>query len=133
MPPKKSVKSSSIWNFFVDKPNSDKLAICNICKNELSYKSTSNNLKKHIQKKHPLVKLDQDNTRSDVLQNPEQDDADEPGPSGAVAAPVTASLPTPTNTVLTPVVSNSNLGASTQTTVNMFLKKKVGIHAKKKN
>lgn len=52
-----SRKTSSIWNPFSQKSKSDTVAICNTCKQELSYKSTYSNLKKHIQRKHPTVRL----------------------------------------------------------------------------
>ncbi|XP_018573786.1 zinc finger BED domain-containing protein 1-like [Anoplophora glabripennis] len=54
------VKSSAVWNFFQPKPDSDGIASCNICKNELSYKATSNNLRRHIQRKHPFAVLGED-------------------------------------------------------------------------
>lgn len=50
-------KTSEVWNFFTEKSKSDKIAVCNICKLECSYKSTSNNLKKHIERRHIGVKL----------------------------------------------------------------------------
>lgn len=69
MAPKKSIKSSSIWNFFTEKPNADKIAICNICKEELTFKSTSNNLKKHTERKYPLVNLNLNTSRQQTPDN----------------------------------------------------------------
>lgn len=57
---KSKLKTSIVWNFFVEKPGSTELAICKLCSQNLNYKSTSNNLKKHLQRKHPTVKLDDD-------------------------------------------------------------------------
>lgn len=48
-------KSSPVWDFFtvIDKTN----AKCNMCKLQMSYKSSITNLKKHIERKHPTVKI----------------------------------------------------------------------------
>ncbi|XP_056640202.1 zinc finger protein 23-like [Diorhabda sublineata] len=51
-------KRSQIWNVFTEKPNSDSVAICNVCNQEFCYRSTTNNLKKHFQRKHPNVTFD---------------------------------------------------------------------------
>ncbi|CAH1104409.1 unnamed protein product [Psylliodes chrysocephalus] len=48
-------KKSVLWNFFT--PQNEIKATCNLCKQSLSYKSSISNLKQHIQRKHPLVKL----------------------------------------------------------------------------
>lgn len=53
----KKQKTSFIWNFFSEKRGSDSLALCDICKQVLSYKSSSNNLRKHMIRKHPLVNI----------------------------------------------------------------------------
>ncbi|VEN49169.1 unnamed protein product [Callosobruchus maculatus] len=53
MAPKKSI----IWNFFTEKPKSEKIAVYGICKQELNFKSTSNNLRKHMTRSTLLLIL----------------------------------------------------------------------------
>lgn len=52
---------SPIWNFFsiVDKDNLT--AKCDICAQKMCYKSSTSNLKRHLERKHPTVKLIQNN------------------------------------------------------------------------
>uniref|UniRef100_A0A6P7G7N8 Uncharacterized protein LOC114338666 n=1 Tax=Diabrotica virgifera virgifera TaxID=50390 RepID=A0A6P7G7N8_DIAVI len=51
-------KRSLIWNVFTEKPFSNFVAICNVCNQEFCYRSTTNNLKKHFQRKHPKLSLE---------------------------------------------------------------------------
>lgn len=67
MPPKKFEKSSLIWNFFKPQQGAEGIAICNLCHEKLSYKSTSGNLRKHIQRKHPSVQLNVSQTTTHQL------------------------------------------------------------------
>lgn len=48
-------KRSIIWNFF--EPVDETKAKCNFCKHVISYKSSISNLKQHVQKKHPSIKI----------------------------------------------------------------------------
>lgn len=48
-------KSSPIWNHFT--PIDNVKAKCDICRQVLSYKSTTATLKKHIERKHPTVQV----------------------------------------------------------------------------
>lgn len=50
-------KKSEIWNFFSDEDNNK--AKCNICKSLFSYRTSVTNLKSHITRKHPTVRLGQ--------------------------------------------------------------------------
>lgn len=50
-------KTSSVWRFF--EVQDATVAICSICKCKLSYKSSISNLKKHLQRKHPMVEMNQ--------------------------------------------------------------------------
>jgi hypothetical protein len=52
----KRQKHSKLWNFFTP-VEGHSVAICNVCKRKLSYKSTSSNLKKHLTSNHPNVIL----------------------------------------------------------------------------
>lgn len=56
-------KTSVIWNFFTVK--SETLAKCNFCSQVLSYKTSITNLRHHVVKKHPSVRI-QDQTKSSV-------------------------------------------------------------------
>lgn len=51
----KKKKTSEIWKFF--DPIDDFYAKCNICKTKISYKTSTSNLKKHMNNKHPTVAL----------------------------------------------------------------------------
>lgn len=48
-------RSSELWRFFtyVD----THFAKCDICKVKISHKTTVSNLKKHLERKHPLIDL----------------------------------------------------------------------------
>ncbi|CAH0717193.1 unnamed protein product, partial [Brenthis ino] len=46
-------KTSVVWDHFTDIGGSR--GVCNICKVQMSYKSSVSNLKKHLQRKHPTI------------------------------------------------------------------------------
>lgn len=129
MPPRKSsCKNSNIWNFFTEKVKSDQVAICQICKQELSFKSTSANLKKHMQRKHPTIHIEPNKS---IIK-----DIETPGP--AESEPTAASQESQDQ--CQPSTSNleSNFQApklkppSTQTSISSFVRKrKIGLLAKK--
>lgn len=50
--PRKDRRTSLIWTKFTIISKKDQIASCNICDQKLSIKSTSNNLKKHLERKH---------------------------------------------------------------------------------
>lgn len=52
-------KKSEIWNFFSVSDEDKSKAKCNICKSVFSYKTSVTNLKAHITRKHPSVRLSQ--------------------------------------------------------------------------
>lgn len=67
---KRTMKTSGIWNYFTEKPpTSDKISSCNICKCDISYRSTSNNLKKHLRRKHPFVRFDDERGHTTIVAN----------------------------------------------------------------
>nr|CAI5865856.1 unnamed protein product [Callosobruchus analis] len=45
-------KTSPIWKFFVIADDSEGIAICRMCDNHLSYRSTISNLKRHVKRAH---------------------------------------------------------------------------------
>ncbi|CAG4955698.1 unnamed protein product [Parnassius apollo] len=51
--------NSVAWEHFTDK--GQQMAECNICKIQLSFKSSVSNLTKHIKRKHPFVNLVRNN------------------------------------------------------------------------
>ncbi|KYN50519.1 hypothetical protein ALC57_00159 [Trachymyrmex cornetzi] len=55
MPKEKRIRTSDIWTLFT--ALNSEFAMCNMCKHKLSYKSTTNNLRKHILARHPTVAL----------------------------------------------------------------------------
>lgn len=126
-PRKKSAKTSGIWNFYHEKEKSECIAICNICKQELSFKSTSSNLKKHMNRKHPLVKFDDDRSNTS---NATRDPKPIPGVEFTDPQPSTStSIP---SQEISKNVTTSSKQVPTQTTVSSFLKKKIGISTRKK-
>lgn len=67
----RKIKTSNLWNCFEDSSDSaNKVAICKICKSKLSYKSSTSNLKKHIERKHPTVQFVSTKSQSSDL-NPQ--------------------------------------------------------------
>lgn len=54
-------KTSPLWRFFV--PLDETYAQCNLCKLKFSYKTSTSNLKKHLQNKHPTVNISVEDTR----------------------------------------------------------------------
>lgn len=48
-------KRSKLWNFFEAYDEKSRIAKCNICKVQLSYKTCTSNLRKHMRSKHPTV------------------------------------------------------------------------------
>lgn len=134
----KSNVKSLIWNFFNEIPNSDRLAVCTLCKHKLSFKSTSSNLKKHMIKSHPTIKLSDDReTRSNSGQETHK----------SQVSPSTVVMPSSSPTIDEPEDlhhQTSSLVSSTsrtysipmeqsmrQTSVNTFLKRKIGVGARK--
>ncbi|VEN41952.1 unnamed protein product, partial [Callosobruchus maculatus] len=115
MAPKKSI----IWNFFTEKPKSEKIAVCGICKQELNFKSTSNNLRKHMTRKHPTINLDFDEPPDIQPQN---------------CTIATNSTPCVSNNqlegTLQPKIPRT-LASKTQMNVDSFLRKKMGVSAQR--
>lgn len=58
-------KISYLWNFFsvID----ETMAKCNMCAAKLSYKTSTTNLKRHIQAKHSTVSLEPQKSYCDKL------------------------------------------------------------------
>ncbi|KAJ8981584.1 hypothetical protein NQ317_002612 [Molorchus minor] len=133
---KPSIKISGVWNFFSIKSNSERIAVCNMCNTELSFKSTSFNLKKHIERKHPLVNLrlnePQDNQTKlrknyDTFTN-EQEVAPVPSTS---ASSIQTSESIESNIPCLPTKSTV-ARSKVQSTVKTFLRRKLDTTANKK-
>lgn len=106
-------KTSYIWKFFT--PEDDVKAKCNLCKQVVSYKTSTTNLKRHFERKHPLVKLTPDSTvqRSNVpgaavtravtesSETETQPDLQSPSTSASSTAPVKPSISIKKNTQAT--------------------------------
>lgn len=132
---KESAKKSEIWNFFEMKPKSDKIAVCNICKTDLSYKSSSNNLRKHMQRKHPLVKMNSSENQSrPIISSASEADVQPMEVDSVDTNEHAEELPSTSGTAST---SNNNprtiisKPAKIQSTVSTFLHKKLGVNARK--
>ncbi|CAH1114850.1 unnamed protein product [Psylliodes chrysocephalus] len=61
----KKRKNSYLWNFYSELYNT--FAKCNICAVELSYRTSTTNLRRHMQSKHPTVSLNPDSGNSNNL------------------------------------------------------------------
>lgn len=48
----KRARTSEVWTHFTIESEENKIAVCTICQQKCSYKTTVSNLKKHIQSKH---------------------------------------------------------------------------------
>ncbi|XP_074037291.1 E3 SUMO-protein ligase ZBED1-like [Leptinotarsa decemlineata] len=126
MSSRRTTGTSLVWNHFVPKPGSDVIAICNICKMGLSYKSSSNNLKKHMLRKHPLVKMDTE--RCEPSSQPSQSCSQEPL-SGKPFEAISSLKEVSDNLHQKPSTSG---GKKSQTVVTNFVRKKIGLFEKKK-
>lgn len=60
-------KTVAIWNFFEKSGSAAKMAKCNYCRNDFSYKTTITNLKKHLKQKHGAVYTKFVNLRESLL------------------------------------------------------------------
>lgn len=130
----KRVKTSYIWNFFTEKDNSDIIATCNICKQELCYKSSSNNLKKHLERKHPLVQLKDSDSAGTIGQSRSRSRSPHHRSSSASTSTVTEKLEPSTN-----YSNNSSdehaspvVHTKAQTRANSFLNRKLELTTKQK-
>ncbi|CAH1958530.1 unnamed protein product [Acanthoscelides obtectus] len=134
MPRKESAKKSEIWNFFEMKPKSDRIAVCNICKTELSYKSSSNNLRKHMLRKHPQVRLNSsENETRPMISSASEVDTNvqfmevhtnkHDGELSSTSGTASTSSSNPKTIISKP--------AKMQSTVSTFLHKKLGVTARK--
>lgn len=56
--PGESRKRSGLWNHFTPLSGSDCAAKCDLCGHILSHRSSITNLKKHLQRKHPGVRIE---------------------------------------------------------------------------
>ena len=52
-----SRRSSPVWSFFTVINTTKQIAKCDMCKADISFKSSVSNLKRHITSKHPAVKI----------------------------------------------------------------------------
>lgn len=113
----RKMKSSNLWNCFEDSGDSvNKVAVCNLCKTKLSYKSSTTNLKKHLERKHPTVLFVSTKTPSSQTLD------SNPGPSTSSNLDRNDQSTVPTAPALVEVV-NTNRVVS-QTTIATFVKKK---------
>ncbi|XP_030370753.1 uncharacterized protein LOC115621291 [Scaptodrosophila lebanonensis] len=60
-------KTSEIWSLF--RPVDDTFAVCSICKAKLSYRTTTTNLSKHLQRMHPTCDLPNNHSRYSFIPN----------------------------------------------------------------
>ncbi|KAJ8709373.1 hypothetical protein PYW07_009199 [Mythimna separata] len=81
----RKMKTSNLWNCFDGATDVNKIAICKICQSKLSYKSSTSNLKKHLERKHPTIQF--------VTSKPTSSDSSQPlitQPSTSTSVPSTS-------------------------------------------
>lgn len=99
-------KKSIVWNYF-QKENTNKCAICKICKKEMKYFGNTTNLKQHLLRLHPTLMTVNDNTLNESIENSEKSS---PIPNvEPVAGPLNnvKLIPVPSANILGP--SNNNI------------------------
>lgn len=70
----KRVKSS-VWDFF-NRSNDKKNVNCSLCKRDYKYHGNTTNMKKHLQRLHPIQFLQNNNGNSTVSENQDDDNPD---------------------------------------------------------
>ncbi|CAB0019754.1 unnamed protein product, partial [Nesidiocoris tenuis] len=71
-------KSSPLWSFFTVIDNEKKVARCDLCRSECSFKTTISNLRKHLKSRHPTVKYSTAEKRPLVAHtDPDEEDVDD--------------------------------------------------------
>ncbi|KAJ2954342.1 hypothetical protein O0L34_g2603 [Tuta absoluta] len=83
----RKMKTSNLWNCFDSIDTVNKIAICKMCKVRLSYKSSTSNLKKHLERKHPTVQF---------IRSKPQPPSSTLEPSRPTPATIDSGAPTPT-------------------------------------
>lgn len=81
------MKTSNLWNSFDSIDTVNKIAPCKMCKVRLSYKSSTSNLKKHMERKHPTVQF---------ISSKPQPASSTLEPSRSTPATIESGAPTPT-------------------------------------
>jgi hypothetical protein len=138
----KRAKTSSLWTYFSITDDNTKTCRCELCGLLLSYRSTLNNLKKHIERRHVTVNLSADKTSprpsnnldskssctssSQVLEEPNIDDPEELNTATSMSTEVLehAASGKPLN--------KPKPNISKQTSISSYVPKKIGICQKKK-
>lgn len=127
----KRVKTSSLWSYFTDVGN--QFAKCDICEKRCSYKTTTNNLKKHLERLHPTVILQGGAVRKEanLLQAP-----DDPEPECTDINTGTRTHTIPEVPEQQPSTSSTATGSTTksirrQTSITAYVPKKVSSGVKK--
>lgn len=125
----KKARTSSTWTYFVVKDESFKIAKCDLCGQELNFKTTISNLKKHLERRHPTVNLNVSKTPS-VISQPE------PCP-GTSASTLNVSIVNPsynTNATETHTETPTDIVQKSQSSIRSFLpaQKKISEVQKKK-
>lgn len=127
-------KTSAIWRFF--DPLTQSSAKFNLCKSILSYKGSTSNLKKHMQRKHYTVNLNTNELSNVHMLPPKPVEIDEDTPvifldssNPAISQPQIANIissidPTPsTSSAATPfVAASSSKHALNSTPTQRYLK-----------
>lgn len=114
--------ASVLWAHF-DKDNTNKTAQCHLCKDTLSYKSTTANLRIHLKRKHV-------GTFTSLMEEEHQQIRSEGEP-----APLTQNLPSTSNapiTVLPPPPPPTSQGSKKQKVLDTYVNKKITADQKKR-
>ncbi|CAG9773896.1 unnamed protein product [Ceutorhynchus assimilis] len=114
------------------------LAKCNLCKQTVSYKTSTTKLKKHLARKHPLVKLNYEDSTTqgtNVVSNQiraENINTARPGPSISTPSNLQSNQEAEDTEPGPSTSNNSNIKRETSQTKLPFMPKTISIHTKKK-
>lgn len=132
-----SRKSSDIWKHFNPEDNVSKVATCNLCQSNISFKSTISNLKLHLKRKHVTAFHTLTNTASQAILDQSsssqyQQGSNENAMNTTHSETALASASIITSTATTSVdLSSASIAQKRQRTMASYIPKKIGLHESK--
>nr|XP_015839926.1 PREDICTED: zinc finger BED domain-containing protein 4-like [Tribolium castaneum]XP_015839927.1 PREDICTED: zinc finger BED domain-containing protein 4-like [Tribolium castaneum] len=123
-----SSKRSPIWNFFT--PIDKDKAKCDLCSQKMSYKSSTSNMKRHVQRKHPTVKMKPEVEKNKNISDKEDivRDREEIPSTSSLDQEIQAHEQAETPNIKQP----SKTRKSKQSSVSSFLTRQMPLYQKKK-
>ncbi|CAH1114950.1 unnamed protein product [Psylliodes chrysocephalus] len=124
-------KRSSIWNYFTIVDENKNISKCDICKQELNYKHSVSNLKKHFKRKHPTVNIIPENTTATTGTNIDNRLSED---SAGFDADENNDQPTTSKKIKLDILSSNkqNIERRKQQNISTYIPKKITGNIKKK-